>query len=131
MSLNELFPPPLHDAENVAKWMLRFVHGVHGVHGASFTLVALHTARKPQDHLHLRLNTVAHFLKPVRGGATFDNEPCQSCSILPSSLNQIFYVYDRMHDHYARLAVRPADWSILLPVGCITVCRNRQVLQRG
>eukprot|EP01033_Poteriospumella_lacustris_P019819 gene19819-14412_t len=110
---------PLHHAADIATWLLRFVYG------ASLSSDTLDNAAcEPIQNLQLRLNTASYFLNPVREGYkgdTFAHEPCQHRSILPSRLDHIFRIYDRLHDHYTRLTPRPTDWSISFPVGCITV----------
>lgn len=121
---------PLHEAEDIAKWMLRFVYG------ATLSLDDLHTAdNKYRKDVKLELNGAAYFIKPVREGykgATFTREPRQKCSILPSRLDHILRIYDRLHANYSRLEDQPTkDWAILFPEGCITVPSTESSFQEA
>lgn len=120
---------PLHHAEEIAKWMLRLVHG------ATLSLDDLHASTEIRKNVKLELNADSYFIKPIREGykgATFRDEPYQTRSILPSRLDHILRIYDRLHDHYTRLQAYPTNsWAILFPEGCITVPSRESSFQEG
>eukprot|EP01033_Poteriospumella_lacustris_P005800 gene5801-4158_t len=120
--------PDSHEVDKLADFLRAEYHFalslVHIAGGSEASPVDPNLRRVVKKNLQLRLNTASYFLKPVREGYkgdTFAHEPCQHRSILPSRLDHIFRIYDRLHDHYTRLTPRPTDWSISFPVGCITV----------
>lgn len=126
---------PLQHMTDIATWLLRYLHGACGTQGL---LQQHYRPNVPPLQVTMQLDTDSYFLKPVRGGykATFSTLDAESGgSILPRRLDGILRIYDHLYNALtqsqhatgsetassAEAAEDGGGWSILFPVGFITV----------
>lgn len=144
--MEESFPvflqltPPLHPfvhMQEIATWLLRCVYAAR----ETLSLLRIHRSTPK-----LKLNLLSLFVKPVREqykGRFSDSDILPTGSVLPGRLAHILTIYEQLYQTMSRMTSSPGGarsasvlstvqhFSILFPVGCITVPTTETPFKAG